>query len=695
LKLLFLKQFFCKSEAVISALKGSLLSATLQPQFCSSHKRLQSGLRIYLAFFCIMLLFINNSTAQNTNAIDSTINKALQKNIITIKGANYLEGVNTDTLKFDKLIGNVHLIQDNVDLFCDSAYLYSKTNQLLAMGGVIVEQGDSVQISCDKLDYVGNSQQAILTGNALVTDGSAQISSPNLQYNLGTKMGYYFNGGEIINEEVTLTSTTAVYNGNTKNVTYTGKVELINEDYVLTTDSLIHNLNTEIAEYYGSGSKVATKTNIIEGDDGYFDLKNNIAYFGNRTEIFGDQYIIADSLYYNGTDSLYKAFGNAIVQKDSLYVEADTIIYNAKTELANAYGNAYLYNKGTEVMGEELFFNQQTGQAEVTGQCYLTDGEIDAFGEQMRFNEETGDGELIGYAELYNESGFIKADTLYFNESNETGTAHNNIIFKDFIKQVTLTGNYLNFRQKDKYVFATDTPYLINVLNGDSIFIKADTLISQTSTAINMDTLTNKTSTATETSNFIAYRNVEVYKTDMQAVCDSFYYDGVDSIFHFTKKSILWVEDNQLVADTIQLFTENERMKELQLINNSFFGSITFPQLYDQVKGRYITGNFVDGKMNNMEVIKNAESLYFIKNEKDEFTAVNKAKCDTIEVLLNEEQKVKNIKFRSKADATTNPINKVDPFSLKVAGFKWHSNLKPSINSFADLLKVINEPIEY
>ena len=693
-----MKHIFCKtyinnnriwgSEIYLFAKTGSPLSATLyHPALRMRYKTLQSGLnlltavsRILLFIIFIVLFTTTKTNGQNTNPVDSIANDILKNNLITIKYADYLEGTNNDSIKFDKLVGKVHLLQDNVNLYCDSAYFYTNNNKVQAMGNVIVEQGDSVQIACDQLDYNGNSQQAILTGNAQVTDGDAQISSSDLQYNLQTKMGYYFNGGEIINKEVTLSSTSAAYNGNTKNVTYTGNVELINEKYVLTTDSLIHNLNTEIAEYYGTGSKVATETNLIEGNEGYFDLKNNIANFGSRTEIFGDQYVSADSLAYNGLDSIYKAFGNAIVQKDSLYVEADTIFYNAKTKLANAYGNAYLYNEGTEVMGAQLFYSQQTGQAEVKGQCYLTDGEIDAFGEEMRFNEETGDGTLMGAAELYNPSGFIKADTLYFNETNETGTAHNNIIFKDFIKQITLTSHYLNFRQKDKYVFATDTPYLINVQNGDSVFIKADTLIASSVKD-------------SEASNFTAYRNVAVYKTDMQAVCDSFYYDGMDSVFHFVKKSILWVENNQLVADTIQLYSQNEELKQLRLKNNSFFGSTTFTDLYDQVKGRYITGNFVDGKMNNMEVIKNAESLYFIKNEKDEFTAVNQAKCDTIEVQLNETQNVKNITFRSKADATTEPINKVDPFSLKVAGFMWYSNLKPSLSNFSALLNIINKPV--
>jgi len=683
LKLLtYLNNFIFRSEIESLAKPGYPLYATLRPPLRGGRKTLQSGLQLQTIITrswlcCCFIFFINsNANAQQTNTVDTTVNNFLKSNFITIKYADYLEGTSNDTIKFDKLVGRVHLQQDNVNLYCDSAYFFNKKNKVLAMGEVVVEQGDSVQIACNKLDYEGNTQQAILTGNAIVTDGNAQIRSPNLQYNLATKMGYYYNGGEIINDDLTLTSTTAAYNGNTKDATYTGNVELINPEYVLTTDSLIHNLNTEIAEYYGTDSEVITETNIIKGDGGYFDLKNNIAHFASRTEIFGDQYVSADSLYYNGMDSLYKAFGNAIVEKDSLYVEADTIIYNAKTELANAYGNAYLYNKGTEVMGEQLYYNQQTGDAEVLGQCYLTDDKIDAFGEEMRFNENTGDGELIGFAELYNESGFIKADTLYFNEIEETGTAHNNIIFKDFIEQITLTGDYLNFRQKDKYVFATDTPYLINVINDDSIFVKADTLISNS-----IDSL--------EASNFTAYRNVEVYKSDMQAVCDSFYYDGVDSIFHFIKKSILWVEDNQLVADTIQLYTENEELKQLRLLNNSFFGSITFTQLYDQVKGRYITGNFIDGEMNNMEVIKNAQSLYFIKNDKDEFTAVNQAKCDTIEVLMNDEQKVSNIKFRSKADATTDPINKVDPFSLKVPGFKWYSELKPGLNNFEELLNLI------
>jgi len=570
------------------------------------------------------------------------------------------------------------------------------------MGNVIIEHGDSLQISCQKMNYDANTGQATLIGDAILNDGNSQISSNQLNYNIQSKYGYYTTGGEIVKDSTILTSREAHYYGNTNDVIYKDSVLLIHPEYQLTTDSLNHNLDTEIALYFGP-SEVITQTNTIVGDGGYFDMKNNIAHYGNRTKIYGDYYIEADSLYYNGTEKLSRAFGNAVVQKDSLYVEADTVYYNQKTTEGEAYGNAYVNNKGAEIMGNSLLFNDDTGkgkafgnayyydekteiegdtilfnrttgEAEVIGRAYIINEDQQLGGDYLTFNEQSGDGEIIGNAVTIDKNGAtLKADTLQFNQQQGKGNAFGNIVFKDTAQHIMLSGNYLEYSEEDDFILVTKNPFLIYELDKDSLFIKADTLLSQ------------MTGEQTDSSrNFVAFKNVQVFKSDMQSICDSLFYDGVDSTFHY--KPVVWVNESQLSGDTIQLYTTSNQLDSVMLLNNANIGTITYPNLYDQVKGNYLIGQFKEGNIKDMFVYDNAESIYFIKNEAEAFTAVNQAECDTMQIVFSEEQQVNTIKFISEAKGTTSPIDKVQPFQLKLPGFSWLKNKRPVFADFEEAL---------
>jgi len=668
-----------------------------------------------LTIFFVMIVGCPIKAQINTQNI---LPDTLQSKVLQIILALSLEPLDSGKTQSRKLVGNVQLKQGDILFFCDSAYLYQTEKRFVGMGNVILEQGDSLQISCQKMNYHGNTGEATLIGKAILNDGSTQISSNQLNYNIQSKYGYYTTGGEVVKDSTTLTSKEAHYYGNTNDVIYKDSVLLIHPEYQLTTDSLNYNLDSEIALYFGP-SEVITQTNTIVGDGGYFDIKKNIAHFGNRTKIYGDHYIEADSLYYNGIENLSRAFGNAIVQKDSLYVEADTVFYNQKTNEGEAYGNAYVNNKGAEIMGNSLLFNDDTGkgkafgnayyydekteiegdtilfnrttgEAEVIGRAYITNEGNQLSGDHVVFNEKSGEGEIIGNAVTIDENGAtIKADTLQFNDQQGKGKAYGNIVFKDTAQHIMLYGKYLEYSEEENFILVTKNPMLIYELDEDSLYIKADTLISQMSTEQADTLLSQMADEQTDSSrNFVAFKNVRVFKSNMQSVCDSLFYDGVDSTFHFHYKPVVWVNDSQLSGDTIQLHTTNSELDSVKLINNAYIGTTTFPNLYDQVKGNYLTGQFKEGTIKDMFVYNNAESIYFVKNEEEAFTAVNQAECDTMQIVFNQKKQVSTIKFISKAKGTTSPIDKVQPFQLKLPGFNWLKNKRPAFTDFEEFLKV-------
>ncbi len=622
---------------------------------------------------------IININAQSQIAVQDSINPTF----IEIKYAIRLESIDSPGMDVKMLVGDVHMVQDDVVLFCDSAYFNFDANRVNAFGNVIIQQEPDVEVQCDQLYFNGNNKQTTLIGNAQLTDGSTTVKSERLDYNLDTKYGYYETGGEIIDKDTRLTSGKAYYYGQTKDVIYVDSVDMVNPEFSLKTDSLNHNLDTEIASFFGP-SVVVTEGNTIISDGGYYDRNNQVAHFGSRTTIEGeDDFVEADSIYYNGKEGIQRAFGNATVDRDStLHIEGDTIFYNNTTGEGEVYGDGYVNNDGQELWGDKLIFNEQTGSLEAYGDAKIIDGASEIKADSVFIERETGDLKAFGDAHLIDKGSEILADSILFNEEEGTGFAYNEVIWVDEENQLTILGDYVEYNEKTSFLLATSDPVMINVIDGDSLLIKADTLI-----------------TAEEGPDssrmFKAYQNVQIYKSDMQSVSDSLYYDGKDSVFHFHRDPLLWVEETQLKGDTITLYTTNNELDKIYLDTDASIYTATWPGVFDQIVGDYIAGKFENGNMHHMHVDNNAESIYFLKNDRGQYTGVNQSVSKDMVVDFSDAGQVSRINFIEQSKATYFPIQDVDPFETKLKKFQWFSDRRPKRNTFEKyLLELQNAPLK-
>jgi len=69
--------------------------------------------------------------------------------------------------------------QDYSTLTSDSAYFYPDQNMVDAFGHVIINQGDTVHIYSDKLNYNGNTKIAVLTDHVMMVDKDATLTTNN------------------------------------------------------------------------------------------------------------------------------------------------------------------------------------------------------------------------------------------------------------------------------------------------------------------------------------------------------------------------------------------------------------------------------------------------------------------------------------------------------------------------------------
>ncbi len=252
-------------------------------------------------------------------------------------GTGRLQYVQTDSGAVNKLIGNVILKQGENMMYCDSAYFFLDRNTVEAFGNVRVVQPGS-EATSDYMRYLGNTKLAYMKGNVMLTDGQSNLWSEEVEYNTGTKIGVYNQGGTVQNETTTLSSNAGVYDMRSKNARFTGEVIVTDPEYHVVSEDLGYNTETKLVTFY-SPSVVTSDSSILQTSDGTYDSKNKIAHFISRSSVWNkEQYIESDILDYDRTTGIGVAIGNVIsldtIKKTTLYSGRSDYNEKKKTVLA-------------------------------------------------------------------------------------------------------------------------------------------------------------------------------------------------------------------------------------------------------------------------------------------------------------------------------------------------------------------------
>ncbi len=175
---------------------------------------------------------------------------------------------------------------------------------------------------------------------------------------------------------------------------------------------------------------------------------------------------------------------------------------------------------------------------------------------------------------------------------------------------------------------------------------------------------------------FEAYFNVKIFTDSLQAVGDSLFYSFRDSTFRLFKNPVVWSQDNQIVGDTIYLFTENKKPKRFYAFENALAINKVEKDLYNQVKGNTINGIFKNGNIDFVRAKGSAENIYYTEDEQGGFIGANRSTSDVIDVTFRE-RKPYRVVFRNNLQGTISPIRKVNSEDMRVRGFKWYDAKRP------------------
>ncbi|MFA6744501.1 OstA-like protein [Bacteroides graminisolvens] len=257
------------------------------------------------------------------------------------------------------LIGSVKLRHDSMYMYCDSALIYEKTNSVEAFSNVRMEQGDTLFIYGDYLNYNGETQLAMLRENVKLINRKTILTTDSLNYDRLYNLGYYFEGGTLTDEENILTSDWGEYSPATKIAVFNHEVKLANPRFTLYSDTLKYSTDSKIATILGP-SNIVNEKNHIYSERGFYNTAKDQAQLLDRSVLTNEgKKLVADSLFYDRKTGYGEAFNN-VVMNDTInknMLTGDYCFYNELTESALATQKAVAIDYS---QGDSLFMHADT-----------------------------------------------------------------------------------------------------------------------------------------------------------------------------------------------------------------------------------------------------------------------------------------------------------------------------------------------
>lgn len=293
-----------------------------------------------LLFFCILCLF-GLYAVMAANDEDATEREKSESKVILL---------HTDKLTFDQyrhpgaqiLTGNVQFQHEGVLMYCDSACFYEATNSFDAFGHVKMVQGDTLDLVGDVLLYNGLEQLARVRHNVVLTHRESKLYTDSLDYDRLYELGYFFEGGKLVDKDNVLTSDWGQYSPPTRQAVFNYNVKLVNPKFTLISDTLNYNTRTSMAEIVGP-SNIDSGDNHIYSESGFYNTQTEEAILLERSIVTNKgRKMVGDSLYYDSTTGIGEGFGNAVytdeVNKNMLL--GNYCFYNDSTGYAMATDSA-------------------------------------------------------------------------------------------------------------------------------------------------------------------------------------------------------------------------------------------------------------------------------------------------------------------------------------------------------------------
>jgi len=341
--------------------------------------------------------------------------------------------------------GQVYIVHEGVEMWCDQAYVYTKDNFVKAYGSVKIAQGDSIQMRSKYGEYNGNTKFAFASGDVFFKDANTSLRTDTLYFDRVKQQAFYRSGGTVKDTASTLTSRVGRYYAETKKYQFLSNVVIKNPKYTIHSQQLDFFSESGVAYLYGK-STIVSESSTVYCERGYYNTRTDIGYFVKNSRVdYENRTMYGDSIYFDRNRSFASATNNiriidtlnnsfvrghyaevyrkkdsvfitkravaiTVRDNDSIYIHADTLRITGKPDnrIMRGYYKARFFKRGLP------------GEEPTSGKC-----------DSIYVNEKTGITNLLRKPVLWNGENQITGDTIHLLRNIKTNQLDTLKVFKN------------------------------------------------------------------------------------------------------------------------------------------------------------------------------------------------------------------------------------------------------------------------
>ncbi len=437
---------------------------------------------------------------------------------------------------------------------------------------------------------------------------------------------------------------------------------------------------------------------VMRCDSAYLYTDKKMEAFGHISIIKGDSiFVYGDSLRYDANTKLANLRGNVRCIEKDMTLTTTILTYEVGKGIASYYNGGTIINKENTLVSKNGHYYSATKDLAFNHDVVLTNPDYKMRGDTLRYNTTNKTSYFLGPSHItskqntiYCENGWydtdkeisrfsknaiittkdqkLTGDSVFYDRKKGYGRATKNVQITDTSNKSIITGNFAEHYEKGNRSKITGDAVYGRVIDKDTLFLSADFLFYDEPDS---------------TKSFVkAYRHVKIYKKNLQGMCDSLVYAVHDSLMKLYNSPVLWTNNGQVTAKSINVTAGSQSVKYFELLTNAIViqkvDSLD-ENKFNQISGRKIEGYIERDTIRKLNIKGNAQIIYYVK-QKNSYRGVNKTICTDITVWMNSEG-VNKATFKNKPESTVYPLAEFDDKETRLKDFVWLESKRPKKKS--------------
>ena len=584
--------------------------------------------------------------------------------------------------------GHARFLHNDTYLLCDSASWNVDARFIEAYGNVQIIQ-DKTMLRSDQMSYWIDENRAVFKGSLVELfdkDGNI-LRTERLVYNTKDSVAVFEGGGSMKDRDGNvIESTNGTYDGKESLFTFENRVEIYLDSIELKTQTLRY-FSQEEKAYFGRNTFAWKNDGFLRADAGWYDRPQQLVQFSDHVFMFDPVYEAwAGEVYYRQQDSGTDLYDNAQVLDTThkcVYL-GDHLQYippqDSLSERGLMTGDPAIvfFGENENHVVDTLYSRADTFYVYAVPRCDIPESEIkeaEKRVEDILFDALTQKRETE--AKLHEEERIKKMREVgklppEWVEQQKKAEA-------DSLAKLARLDSLVTVGVVDSLV-AADPAFRGQLSSVDSLInVKlAPPAAASDTTAVVRDTTaaTLPLRDTTPVRYVQAWHNVKMFRSDIQAVCDSVVFTEVDSIARLFGTPALWNEvKNQLTADEMHLLMRNGAFERGSMLTNAWIISQQDTVHYNQIKSTEMLGYFRDNKLYRFDALGGVSAIFYMADE-DVITTINLKEAKSMTAALKDGTATRLL-YTDAIKSDLYPVGDLPAEKQRLKDFKWRGDERP------------------